>query len=319
MTNKNYNLFYLIHHQVIAKNNASIKNYLSLQDYQLQAEHALENWLPIENSKSDRLHEAMRYAVFSSGKRLRPTLVYATGQALGIAHHALDAPAVAVEMVHTYSLIHDDLPAMDNDDLRRGQLTCHKAYDEATAILAGNSLQALAFYILAHDKNLLASDKQRIMMIEMLAHASGYCGMTIGQATDLASVGKQLDIQELEKINNLKTTLLIKTCVKLSALLQLDIDSDLFHKLSHYAQCIGLAFQIRDDILNIESNTEVLGSMQGSDAKRNKPTYPSVMGLEQAKSLTQELHQEAISSLSSFSDEANALRQIADYVITRNK
>lgn len=303
----------------MAKNNASTKKYLSLQDYQLQTEHALENWLPVENAKSNRLYEAMRYAVFSSGKRIRPALVYATGQALGIDHHVLNAPAVAVEMVHTYSLIHDDLPAMDNDNLRRGRLTCHKAYDEATAILAGNSLQTLAFHILAHDKNLLASDKQRIMMIEMLAHSSGYLGMAMGQSIDLASVGKQLDIQKLEEINNLKTTLLIKTCVKLSALLQLDIDSDLCHQILHYAQCIGLAFQIRDDILNIESNTEVIGSTQGSDAQRNKPTYPSIMGLEQAKNLTKKLHQEAISSLSGFADEANALRQIADYIIARNK
>ena len=301
------------------KNRASTKKYLSLQDFQLQAERALENWLPIEHSESNQLHEAMRYAVFGNGKRIRPALVYATGQALGIDLHILDVPAVAVEMVHTYSLIHDDLPAMDNDVLRRGRLTCYKKYDEATAILAGNSLQALAFHILAHDKNLLASDKQRIMMIEILAHASGYRGMAMGQAIDLASVGKQLDIQALEQINNLKTTILIKTCVKLGSLLQLDIDSELSRQILHYAQCIGLAFQIRDDILNIESDTEVLGSMQGSDAQRNKPTYPSIMGLEQAKEMTRKLHQEAIASLSHFANEANALRQIADYIIERDK
>jgi len=247
-----------------------------LQEYQSCVETALDKWLPAANLQPEHLHEAMRYAVLGDGKRIRPVLVYAAGQVFDINRSALNAPASAVELIHAYSLIHDDLPAMDNDDLRRGRPTCHKAFDEATAILAGDSLQALAFHILAHDNNMIISAEQRIRMIDILAQASGSRGMAGGQAIDLASVGKELNITELENMHIHKTGALIRTSVELGALSQPDIDPELFDQVSHYAKCIGLAFQVQDDILDIESDTETLGKPQGSDMKRNKPTYPNL-------------------------------------------
>jgi len=290
-----------------------------LQEYQSCVETALDKWLPAANLQPEHLHEAMRYAVLGDGKRIRPVLVYAAGQVFDINRSALNAPASAVELIHAYSLIHDDLPAMDDDDLRRGRPTCHKAFDEATAILAGDSLQALAFHILAHDNNMIISAEQRIRMIDILAQASGSRGMAGGQAIDLASVGKELNITELENMHIHKTGALIRTSVELGALSQPDIDPELFDQVSHYAKCIGLAFQVQDDILDIESDTETLGKPQGSDMKRNKPTYPNLLGLDSAKDIAKQLHEEAISSLSGFDEKADPLRWIADYIVQRNK
>ncbi len=290
-----------------------------LQEYQSCVETALDKWLPAANLQPEHLHEAMRYAVLGDGKRIRPVLVYAAGQVFDINRSSLNAPASAVELIHAYSLIHDDLPAMDNDDLRRGRPTCHKAFDEATAILAGDSLQALAFHILAHDNNMIISAEQRIRMIDILAQASGSRGMAGGQAIDLASVGKELNITELENMHIHKTGALIRTSVELGALSQPDIDPELFDQVSHYAKCIGLAFQVQDDILDIESDTETLGKPQGSDMKRNKPTYPNLLGLDSAKDIAKQLHEEAISSLSGFDEKADPLRWIADYIVQRNK
>jgi farnesyl diphosphate synthase len=233
--------------------------------------------------------------------------------------NALNAPACAVEMIHAYSLIHDDLPAMDNDDLRRGRPTCHKAFDDATAILAGDSLQALAFHVLAHDKHMIISAEQRIKMIDILAQASGSRGMAGGQAIDLAAVGKELNITELENMHIHKTGALIRASVELGALSQPEVDPELFNKVSHYAKCIGLAFQVQDDILDIEGDTETLGKPQGSDLERNKPTYPNLLGLDGAKDVAKQLHEEAILSLSVFDEKADPLRWIADYIVQRNK
>ena len=290
-----------------------------LQEYQSCVEIALESWLPSGEIQPIHLHEAMRYAVLSDGKRIRPVLVYAAGHVFDIDRNALNAPACAVEMIHAYSLIHDDLPAMDNDDLRRGRPTCHKAFDDATAILAGDSLQALAFHVLAHDKDMIISAEQRIKMIDILAHASGSRGMAGGQAIDLDSVGKELTIVELENMHIHKTGALIRASVELGALSQPEVDAGLFDKVSHYAKCIGLAFQVQDDILDIESDTETLGKPQGSDLERNKPTYPNLLGLDGAKDVAKQLHEEAISSLSGFDEKADPLRWIADYIVQRNK
>jgi len=290
-----------------------------LQDYQSRVEMALEHWLPTANIQPEHLHNAMRYAVLGDGKRIRPVLVYASGEAFGIEHSALDGPACAVEMIHAYSLVHDDLPAMDNDDLRRGRPTCHKAYDEATAILAGDALQALAFHVLANDINIKVDPEQRIRMINILAVASGSRGMAGGQAIDLAAVGKDLNITELENMHIHKTGTLIRSCVELGALSQQNIDQQQFTRVSHYAKCIGLAFQIQDDILDVEGSTKTLGKPQGSDIARNKPTYPNLLGIRGAKQAAHDLHAEAIVSLKDFDNKADALRQLADYIVERNK
>ncbi len=290
-----------------------------LREYQSCVKAALNKWLPAADLQPKHLHEAMRYAVLSDGKRIRPVLVYAAGHVFNVDRSALDAPASAVEIIHAYSLIHDDLPAMDDDHLRRGRPTCHKAFGEATAILAGDSLQALAFYILAHDRDMIISAEHRIQMVDILAQASGSRGMAGGQAIDLASVGKELNITELENMHIHKTGALIRASVELGALSKPGIDPGSFDKVSHYAKCIGLAFQVQDDILDIESDTETLGKPQGSDMVKNKPTYPNLLGLDGAKDVAEQLHEEAISSLSDFDEKADPLRWIADYIVQRNK
>ncbi len=290
-----------------------------LQVYQTCVENALDKWLPATTIQPQHLHEAIRYAVLGEGKRIRPVLVYATGEAFGLELKNLNGPACAVEMIHAYSLIHDDLPAMDNDDLRRGRPTCHKAFDEATAILAGDALQALAFHVLAHDEGISVDAQQRLRMIDILAHASGSRGMAGGQAIDLASVGKKLNITELENMHIHKTGALIRASVEMGALAKQDVDEESFNNVSHYAKCIGLAFQIQDDILDIESDTETLGKPQGSDIERNKPTYPNLLGLAGAKESAKQLLQEALDSISGFNKQADPLRWIANYIVQRNK
>ena len=290
-----------------------------LQVYQSCVETALDHWLPDADLQPRHLHQAMRYAVLGDGKRIRPVLVYATGETFGVKLSALNGPACAVEMIHAYSLIHDDLPAMDNDDLRRGRPTCHKAFDEATAILAGDALQALAFHVLAHAPDITVSAEQRLEMIDILAQASGSRGMAGGQAIDLAAVGRKLNIAELENMHIHKTGALIRASVELGALSAKNIDPGTFERVSHYAKCIGLAFQIQDDILDVESDTETLGKPQGSDRERNKPTYPNLLGLDGAKEAALRLHAEALDSLNQFDSQADPLRWIADYIIQRKK
>jgi farnesyl diphosphate synthase len=290
-----------------------------MQDFLSSAERALEYWLPPTSIQPERLHEAMRYSVLGNGKRIRPLLVYATGHALGVPPEALDGPACAVEFIHCYSLIHDDLPAMDNDDLRRGRPTCHKAYDEATAILAGDALQALSFHVLAHDDRIQAGPAARIEMINTLAIASGSRGMAGGQALDLSAVGKELTLAELENMHIHKTGALIRASVQLGALSKPQMDAGLLGKLDHFGKCIGLAFQVQDDILDVEGQTETIGKPQGSDMERNKPTYPALLGLEGAKQTAAELHAEALGSLGTFGESADPLRWLANYIVYRNK
>ncbi|MGZ8143865.1 MAG: polyprenyl synthetase family protein, partial [Methylosarcina sp.] len=235
----------------------SLKEYLSF--CQNRVERALEARLPSEHILPQKLHRAMRYCVLDGGKRMRPMLTYCTGKTLGIAPEILDGPACAVEFIHVYSLIHDDLPAMDDDDLRRGKPTCHVAFDEATAILTGDALQALAFEILAHDSTITASMENRLKMITALAKASGSQGMVGGQAIDLESVGTKLTVPELENMHIHKTGALIRASVNLATLAKEDIDPSIAKKLDQYAKCIGLSFQVKDDILDEESDTATLG------------------------------------------------------------
>lgn len=286
---------------------------------QNRAEAALEARLPAATRMPERLHEAMRYSALGGGKRLRPLLTYATGKALGIDLERLDGPASAVEFVHVYSLIHDDLPAMDDDSLRRGKPTCHVAFDEATAILAGDALQALAFHVLAHDPTIDVPAQNRLAMIESLATASGSLGMVGGQAIDLHSVGKMLDLPGLENMHIRKTGALIRASVNMAALAMLPVEPVLADRLDHYAKCIGLSFQIKDDILDEESDTQTLGKTQGKDRDNNKPNYPALLGLAGAKQKALELHEAALDSLSSFGSEANLLRALSLFIIERQK
>ncbi|MDP3335070.1 MAG: (2E,6E)-farnesyl diphosphate synthase [Methylococcaceae bacterium] len=294
----------------------ALKEYLDF--CQTRVEAALEERLPSEKVLPQKLHRAMRYSVLNGGKRMRPMLTYSTGVALGIAPELLDGPACAVEFIHVYSLIHDDLPAMDDDDLRRGKPTCHVAFDEATAILAGDALQALAFEVLAHDPSINASAEARLKMITALTRASGSQGMVGGQAIDLESVGTQLTLPELENMHIHKTGALIRASVNMATLAKADIDPVVATKLDHYAKCIGLSFQVQDDILDEESDTATLGKTQGKDKDTNKPTYPALLGLAGAKQKALELHEHAVESLSIFGSEADLLRDLSLYIIQRN-
>lgn len=294
----------------------NLKTYLAA--CQARIERALDARLPAATLLPTALHQAMRYCVLDGGKRTRPLLTYATGQALGLHEDLLDAQACAVEFIHVYSLIHDDLPAMDDDDLRRGKPTCHKAFDEATAILAGDALQALAFDVLGRDPAILADSDARLKMVAMLARASGSQGMVGGQAIDLAAVGSQLSLPELENMHIHKTGALIRASVNLAVLSKTAVDAATARHLDHYAKCIGLSFQVKDDILDVESDTATLGKTQGKDVDHNKPTYPALLGLAGAKQKARELHEQAIDSLSDFGTEADLLRELSLYIIERN-
>jgi geranylgeranyl pyrophosphate synthase len=288
-----------------------------LRGYQSRVQAVLDRVLPAADASPQRLHAAQRYAVLGGGKRLRPLLVYCTGEALGIPASALDAPAAAVELIHSYSLVHDDLPAMDDDDLRRGQPTTHRAFDEATAILAGDALQVLAFSLLARDRAAGVSSEARLKMIQILADASGTEGMAGGQALDLSAVGRSLLLEELEAMHRLKTGALIRASVLLAAACAPELTSAEWDALDAYSQDIGLAFQIQDDILDIEGSTEDLGKTIGADAARAKPTYPSILGLEAAKRHARELQRRACDRLGPFSGRAQVLAWLAAYVVDR--
>ncbi len=288
-----------------------------LSTYQTRTEQALQHWLPAAQILPTRLHQAMRYAALDGGKRIRPALVYMSGVALGAPLACLDGPACALELIHVYSLVHDDLPAMDDDDLRRGKPTTHITFDEATAVLVGDALQSLAFYILAHDPEMISDPARRLQMVETLAMASGSRGMAGGQAIDLAAVGREISLAELEDMHIHKTGALIRASVRLGALSQPGIDAGQLAQLDHYAKCMGLAFQIRDDILDIEGDTATLGKPQGSDQASNKPTYPALVGMGEAKTMANDLQQEALDSLTSLGAAAQPLRDIAEYIINR--
>ena len=286
-----------------------------VENYRARVGDALTRRIPSATTQPARLHEAMRYATLNGGKRVRAILVYATGEALGAVADALDPPACAVELIHAYSLVHDDLPAMDDDDLRRGRPSCHCAYDEATALLAGDALQALAFEVLARTTAVAA--EQRIEMVNTLAHASGSCGMAGGQMFDLEAVGKSLNLTELEFMHIHKTGALIRASVRLGALARAGVEQATLTALDRYAECIGLAFQIRDDVLDVEGDTEVLGKQQGADQALDKPTYTSAMGVSGAKRRAAELGEEAIARLDGLEIQAPALRWLADFIVTR--
>ncbi len=288
-----------------------------IPEYQARLETAMSRWLPAANHPPQRLHEAMRYSTLGGGKRLRPLLIYATGEVLGIPAMQLDGPATAVEMVHAYSLIHDDLPAMDDDDLRRNQPTCHKAYDEATAILAGDALQALAFHVLASDKDMQVEAAARLHMVNLLAEAGGSLGMAGGQAIDLDAVGQSLSLVELENMHIHKTGALIRASVLIGCYSKPLLDSDVLQALDRYAKRIGLAFQIQDDILDEESDTETLGKTQGSDRALNKPTFPSIIGMSESKERAKELIEEATEALKPLGEQAEALNWLAWHIIDR--
>ncbi len=296
--------------------NNVLKEYLS--QCQAHVEVALAARLPAAHILPERLHMAMRYSSLDGGKRMRPMLTYATGKVLGLSRELLDAPACAVELIHVYSLIHDDLPAMDDDDLRRGKLTSHKAFDEATAILAGDALQTLAFEILANDPSLQVSATQRLQMISALTRASGSQGMVGGQAIDLAAVGYELNLPELENMHIHKTGALIRASVQMATFAGVNIEPEVAKSLDHYAKCIGLSFQVKDDILDEESDTLTLGKTQGKDKNAAKPTYPALLGLAAAKVKAEELHQQAVLSLANFGAEADLLRALSLYIIQRD-
>jgi farnesyl diphosphate synthase len=280
-----------------------------------RVEATLDALLPPAGVQPVRLHEAMRYTVLGGGKRIRPLLAYAAGEALGVDPALLDRPACAVELIHAYSLIHDDLPAMDDDDLRRGRPTCHRAFDEATAILAGDALQTLAFQALADSPGLDA--EKRISMVAGLARASGARGMVGGQALDLAAEGSVLDVAMLEHIHIHKTGALIRAAVQMGILAHDAPDPDHAERLDRYAKCLGLAFQIQDDVLDVEGDTDLIGKTAGRDQVLEKATYPALVGLPEAKEMASALIADALESIEVFSAGAAPLRWIAGALIGR--
>jgi len=287
-----------------------------------RANDALRQFIAPQPFQNTPLVEAMHYGALLGGKRLRPFLVYATGGMFNVSLSTLDAPAAAVECIHAYSLIHDDLPAMDDDDLRRGQPTCHIKYGEANAILAGDALQTLAFSILSDAPMPEVSDRFRLAMVSELAQASGVAGMCGGQALDLDAEGKQVDLDALERIHRHKTGALIRSAVRLGALSAGEQGKAALRVLDKYAESIGLAFQVQDDILDVVWDTATLGKRQGADQQLGKSTYPALMGLEQAQQKARDLIEEARQSLTVLAAQSldtTALEALANYIIQRDK
>ncbi len=282
---------------------------------QTRVEAALAHLLPSSESIPHRLHDAMRYATLGGGKRVRPLLVFAAGELSGANAEHLDRVACAVELIHAYSLVHDDLPCMDNDVLRRGRPTCHIEYDEPTALLVGDSLQTLAFELLASQP--LGESRQQLEMISLLAHASGSRGMAGGQAIDLASVGKPLEQAELELMHALKTGALIRAAVLLGALTGQSMSAEERSSLDRFAKRAGLLFQVVDDILDCTASTATLGKTAGKDEAADKPTYVALLGLAAARDYAEELRSEALASLSLFGQRAARLTQLADFICHR--
>ena len=288
-----------------------------MQQYRERVESKLLSLLSSRENIATHLNEAMQYSLLNGGKRLRPILVYQACKLLGGSLEQADNAACAIEAIHSYSLVHDDLPAMDDDDLRRGKPTCHIKFDEATAILAGDALLTLAFELLSYDDSLQSTDI-KLKMIQTLAKASGDLGMVDGQAFDLGSVGKALTLDQLQAMHGAKTGALIRAALRLGALASNNATPESLTALDQYGIAIGLAFQIQDDILDIEGSTEQLGKPQGSDLERDKPTYPALMGLEASKAWLEELVEQANEALSSFGDQATPLREIAQFIISRS-
>lgn len=288
-----------------------------LASWQSRIEVELDARLPSPAASPQRLHEALRYSVLGGGKRVRPVLVYATARALGLDESSVDGAACAVEFIHAYSLVHDDLPAMDNDDLRRGKPTCHKAFDEATAILVGDSLQVLAFQVLANGVGLPNDATSRLRLVELLAIGSGTAGMAGGQALDLAAARQPLAIQAVEEMHNRKTGALIHASVMMAAACVPSLPSSIRAALDQYGRDLGLAFQIQDDLLDVEGDTAVLGKPAGADSARGKPTYPTVAGLPVARARMHELHARALQALEVLGTNAAPLIAVSNWLVLR--
>ena len=286
-----------------------------LSNHSERAETALDGLLDSAKTTPNRLHEAMRYAAQGGGKRIRPLLVYAAGSLGDPKAQALDAAAVAIECIHAYSLVHDDLPCMDDDDLRRGRPTVHKAFDEATALLVGDALQTRAFEILA---NAQCEVDVRLLMISALAAASGSRGMAGGQAIDLESVGKKLDLAGLKQMHAMKTGALLSCAVELGGIAA-HLNPTQMAQLQKYSTALGLAFQIIDDVLDATADSQTLGKTAGKDAAANKPTYVTLMGLDYAQKQAKDLQETAIASLTDFGSKADALKDLALLVVNRAK
>ncbi len=284
---------------------------------QQRSEAALDRLLPAANIAPQRLHLAMRYAALGGGKRIRPLLSHAAGDICGAEPGRLDIVATSIELIHIYSLVHDDLPCMDNDVLRRGKPTCHVQFDEATALLVGDALQSLAFKLIA-EHELVPDSKRQLAMVALLARAAGSRGMAGGQAIDLAAVGCQLSLEELEFMHIRKTGALIRAAVMLGAHCGVPLaDTDLAG-LDHFANLAGLLFQVVDDILDAEASTVTLGKTAGKDAAQNKPTYVSLLGLPRAKEKAAELRAEAHEGLARFGEKASRLHQLTDFIVDRS-
>jgi geranylgeranyl pyrophosphate synthase len=280
-------------------------------------EQALAARLPDSRMVPARLHEAMRYSVLGGGKRIRPALLFATARTLGLSEDEVEAAACAIELVHVYSLVHDDLPAMDNDDLRRGRPTCHKAFDEATALLVGDALQPLAFQLLANDPALPESPAIRLRLIDVLAQAIGTFGMAGGQAIDLAVQGKRLDIGQVEDMHARKTGAVIRASVLMAAECVPPLDANLYAALTRYASALGLAFQIQDDLLDVTGDVSTLGKATGADSERSKPTHPAIIGIQASQQRVRLLHNQAIHALVPFGDKAESMRALAHWLLSR--
>jgi geranylgeranyl pyrophosphate synthase len=288
-----------------------------LEAWRLRMEGALAARLPASDVIPERLHGAMRYSVLGGGKRIRPALVFATARAVGLTEDDVEAVACAIELVHVYSLVHDDLPAMDDDDMRRGRPTCHKAYDEATALLVGDALQPLAFQLLARDPKLPPSPSIRLQLIDMLAQAIGTFGMAGGQAIDLAVQGMRLDIGQVEDMHARKTGAVIRASVLMAAECAPPLDPKLYAALSRFANAVGLAFQIQDDLLDVTGDASMLGKATGADGERAKPTHPAVIGVSASQQRVQLLHAQAINALAPFGARADTLRSLAHWLLSR--
>ncbi len=284
--------------------------------HQQRFEEVLRRVLPLASVAPQRLHDAMRYSVLEGGKRVRPLLAFAAGEVAGADVERVNIAAAAVELIHAYSLVHDDMPCMDNDVLRRGKPTTHVEFDEATALLVGDALQSLAFQLLA--EHALSDDPARqLQMVKLLAIASGSRGMAGGQALDLASVGKRLALPELEFMHIHKTGALIRAAVLLGAQCGAALDEAAMERLDHYGKCVGLAFQVVDDVLDVEADTATLGKTSGKDADHDKPTYVTLLGVQAAKQMAAELHGDALDSLAPFGEGACRLRELADFIVLR--
>ena len=288
-----------------------------LEAWRERMEGALAARLPRTDQTPERLHAAMRYSVLGGGKRVRPILLLATARALGLAEEQVEAAACALELVHVYSLVHDDLPSMDDDDLRRGRPTCHKAYDEATALLVGDALQSLAFELLAHDPALPPDPVIRVRLVALLARAVGSLGMAGGQAIDLEAEGRKLGIGQVEEMHSMKTGALIRASVMMGAACVPALEPGLEQALAGFAAPIGLAFQIQDDLLDVLSDTATLGKAAGADRERGKPTYPAILGVGPSQEQVRRLHGEAMESLAPFGSRADALRGVTDWLLAR--